>query len=92
MHIQCTLVVFYSFFFKILFIFREQETFIFRERERNISVREKHHSVASPTGDLACNSDTCPDWELNQWPFGLQASAQPTELHQPGHFYSFLKC
>ena len=28
----------------------------------------------------------CPDWELNQWLFGLQAGAQPTDLHQPGLF------
>ena len=26
----------------------------------------------------------CPDWELNQRPFGSQACAQSTELHQPG--------
>ena len=24
------------------------------------------------------------DWESNQQPFGLQAHAQSTELHQPG--------
>ena len=24
-----------------------------------------------------------PDWELNLWPFGSQASTQSTELHQP---------
>ena len=37
-----------------------------------------------PTGDLACNPGPRPDWELNQWPFGLQASTQSTEPHQPG--------
>ena len=26
----------------------------------------------------------CPDWELNQWPFCLQAGVQSSEPHQPG--------
>ena len=26
----------------------------------------------------------CPEWELNQGPFGSQAGAQSTEPHQPG--------
>ena len=30
-------------------------------------------SCAPPTGDLACNPGMCPDWELNQRPFGSQA-------------------
>ena len=37
-----------------------------------------------PTGDLAHNPGMCPDWELNPRPFGLQASTQSTEPHQPG--------
>ena len=41
-------------------------------------------SQAPPTGDLALNPGMCPDWESNQRPFGLQACAQSTELHQPG--------
>ena len=41
-------------------------------------------SHAPPTGDLICNPGLCPDWELNQRPFGLQASTQSTEQHQPG--------
>ena len=49
---------------------------------------EKHECVAAscapPTGDLARNPGRCPDWESNQQPVGLQAHAQPTELHQPG--------
>ena len=39
----------------------------------------------TPPGDLACNPGMCPDWGLNQWPFGSQASAQFTQPHQPGH-------
>ena len=67
------------FFFKILFIFRDGK----REREG-----EEHQcAVAShmpPTGDLAHNPGMCLDWELNLQPFGLQASTQSTEPHQPG--------
>ena len=33
----------------------------------------------------------CPDWELNQQPFGSQASAQYTEPHQPGQHEIFLR-
>ena len=36
-----------------------------------------------PTGDLAWNPGMHPDWELNQWPFGSQASVHSTELYQP---------
>ena len=39
---------------------------------------------AAPTGDLARNPGMCPDWESNQRPFGLQASTQSSEPHQPG--------
>ena len=42
-----------------------------------------------PTGNLACNSGICPDWESNQQPFGLQAGAQSSEPHQPGLSSSF---
>ena len=49
---------------------------------------EKHQCVVAshmpPAGDLAHNPGMCPDWELNQWPFGLQAGTQSTEPHQPG--------
>ena len=56
-----------------------------REKERK---RKKLQCVivscAPPTGDLAHNPGMCPDWELNQQPFALQACTQSTELHQPG--------
>ena len=71
-----------DFFFKLyLFIFRERG----REGERE---GEKHQCVvascAPSTGDLAHNPGTCPDWELNRRPFGLQAGTQSIEPHQPG--------
>ena len=71
-------------FLKILFIFRERG----REGERE---GEKYQcavvSQVATTGDLAPNPGTCPDWESNQRPFGLQAGGQSTELHQPGQFF-----
>ena len=59
------------FFFKTLFI-------LFLEKGREGETEgEKHQCVipfwVSPTGDLACNSGMCPDWESNHRPFGLQA-------------------
>ena len=73
----------YFIFLKILFICRQ------RGREG-----EKYHCVVAPrtppTDDLACNPGMCPDWEVNQQPFGSQAGAQSTELHLPGVVsYSF---
>ena len=41
-----------------------------------------------PIGDLACNPGMCPDWELNQRPFGSQANTLPTEPHQPGLLFT----
>ena len=64
-----------------------------RERERQ---GEKYQYVVGshvpPVGDLACYPGMCPDWELNQWPFGLQARAECSELHQPGLLYFLLAC
>ena len=70
-------------------IFLRFYLFIFRERDREGEREgEKHQymvaSHAPPTGGLAHNPGTCPDWESDRWPFGSQASAQSTEPHQPG--------
>ena len=71
-------------------------SFIFRERGRE-GEREGeklHQSVAShalPTGDLAGNPGMCPDWKSNCQPFGLQASTQSAEPHQPGLLWFFKK-
>ena len=43
-----------------------------------------------PTGHLAYNPAMCPDWDLNWRPFSSQASAQPTEPHQPEQFFYIL--
>ena len=79
---------FQGIFFKrfYLFIFRERG----REREREV---EKYQCVVAtctpPAWDLAWNPGVCPDWELNQWPFGSQAGTQSTGPHQPWIFSSF---
>ena len=67
-------------FLKILLIFRQRK-------------RGKHQCVVAshvpPIEDLAPNPGMCPDWELNGRPFGLQASAQSAEPHQPGLIHLF---
>ena len=48
-------------------------------------------SHSAPPGDLACNPGMCPDWESNWRQFGLQASTQSTEPHQPGFNLQLLR-
>ena len=48
--------------------------------EKNINWLPLAHT---PTRDWTGNPNMCPDWELNQWPFGLQDDGQPTETHWP---------
>ena len=73
-------------FFKFIYLF------IFREGKGGRE-EEKHQCVVassmSPTRDLGRNPGVCPDWESKQWPFGLQASTQSTEPHQPGFLFTF---
>ena len=74
------------------FFFLRFYLFIFREREREREAEKRQCVVAScvhPTGDLAHNPGMCPDWELNQWPFGLQTGTQSTEPYQPGPILKF---
>ena len=62
--------------------------FIFREgkggRKRGRETSHGCPSHAPNWGSGLSNSGMCPDWELNQRPFGSQADAQSTEPHQPG--------
>ena len=39
--------------------------------------------LTCPTEDVAYNPGMCPDWELNQQPFGSEAGTQSTQPHQP---------
>ena len=75
--------MFVVFYFKD-FIYLSLERGGEKERERNINVWLPF--TCPPTEDLACNPGICPDWELNQRPFGSQASTQSTEPHQPELF------
>ena len=66
-----------------VYLFLERREGREKEREKNISVREKHGSVASstcPNWDWACNPGTWP--ELNQQTFALQADAQQSHTSQ----------
>ena len=70
------------FFFKIfIYLFLESGEGREKEREKYQCVVASH---VAPTRDLARKPGMCPDWESNWRPFGLQASAQSTEPHQPG--------
>ena len=78
---------YYFFFVKILFI-------LFLDRgEGRAKEGEKHQCVVAshtlPTGGLTHNPGMCPDWELNQRPFGSQAGTQSSESHQPGLYVYF---
>ena len=78
----------------LFLILKKIYLFIFRERGREGEREgEKHQHVIAfhvlLDGDLTCNPGICTDWELNQWLFGLQASTQSTEPHQPGPYLFF---
>ena len=77
------------YFLKILFILSLEKWGWEGERQG-----KKHQfvvaSLTPPTGHLAHNPGTCPDWELNLQPFGSQAGAQSTEPHQAGPSKKFL--
>ena len=62
------------FFFKI-FIYLLLERGDGREKDRERNIKCVVASPVLPTGDLACNPSTCPDWESNQRPFGSQAGS-----------------
>ena len=66
-----------------------------KSRERNINqyvVASCARPLPEGWGELACDPGIGSDLELNQRPFGLQARAQTTELHQPGLFQFYLSC
>ena len=53
-----------------------------KERERNISVWLL--LMCPPLGTWPATQACATEWELNQRPFGLQASTESTEPHHPG--------
>ena len=72
----------------ILFLFY---LFTFRERKGKEREREEHQCVVASHAPLLGTwpaTQACAEWELNQGSFGSQASAQSTEPHQPGQFFS----
>ena len=83
---QCETGTLFLFSFKdfIYFIFRERGREGEREGEKHQCVVASH--VASP-GDLACNPGMCPDWELNQRPFGSQPVLKGTSFLMVTRFH-----
>ena len=70
------------FFKDFIYLFLDRGEGREKERERNINVwLPLAHSAP---GNWAHNPGMFPDWESNQQPFGLQASAHSTGPHQPG--------
>ena len=90
-HVHCTLQLYtsISFFFKGIYLFLEREEGRVKKMGRNIHVWLP--LVCPPTGELTRIPSMCPEWELNQRPFGSQAGTQSTEPHQPGHECSSFK-
>ena len=75
-------------------VFNFFKDFIYFLREKGGRKRGRETSACGfahpPTGDLACNPGMCPDWELNQQPFGSQAGAQSIEQPSQDLFLIFL--
>ena len=80
----------FLFFKDFIYLLLERGEGTEKEKERNSSVQEIYQLVASHTPSPnwgiwpATQAHACPDWESNLQPFGLKASAQSTEPHQPG--------
>ena len=68
------------FFFLKIYVFLERGEGREKERERNINVWLLLALLQLGTSP----PDMCPNWELNQWPFGSQAGTQSTEPHYLG--------
>ena len=73
-----------SFFKDFIYLFLETGERKDKERERNISVWLPFICPLLET--WPSTQAWALDWESNQRPFGLQASTQSTEPHQPGPF------
>ena len=81
----CQFILLYPTF--ILFFKYSIYLFLERGKEREREGEEHQFVVAShapPTGDLVHNPGMCPDWELNQQPFGSQAHAQSLSYTSQG--------
>ena len=75
-----SIIKFSFFLLKILFIY------VYREEKRGREISMCGCLSCGPTGDLACNPDMWPDWELNQRPFGSQPTLNPLSYTSQGQF------
>ena len=80
---------FFLIFKKILFIYFEGKGKRGRKRERETSLCGC--LSYTPYWGPGPQPSMCPDWEPNWWPFGSQASIQPSEPPQPGQCQNILK-
>ena len=62
----------------------------FRERGREKNINWLPF-IGAMTRDWTRNPGMCPDGELNPRTFDLWANTQPTEIHQPGQWWNFIK-
>ena len=69
----------------LFFFFLEREREDGRERGRDTMMRERNAdqlpSVHAPARDQTSNPGTCPDWESNRRPFGLQDNAHLNHIN-----------
>ena len=79
---RCSSFIFLHVYWRFSLFF---EDFIYLLLERGKEGEEKNiRFLHTPSGGLARSPGMSPDWELNSWPFSLQAGTQSTEPHQPG--------
>ena len=74
---------YFSVFLKYLFIFRQRG----REGERKGNINVWLPLPRPLLGTWPTTQACALDWELNWRPFGLQASSQSIEPHQPGLYF-----
>ena len=71
------------FFSKIFYSFSDRGEGKEKERENHQYVVPSH---VLPTGDLACNSGMCPDWESNPWSSASQSTLSSLSHTSQGPF------
>ena len=82
---------FYYFFKDFIHLFLERQEGRGNEREKQINCERCISCLSCPNQGPAHNPGMCLDWELNQRPFALEDSVQPTEPQGSGPIQSAFK-